>query len=170
MEAAKPIAVIGMACRLPGGISSPEDLWEACCQRRSGWSEIPKSRFNHDSFYHPNHDRPGSYIPEGAHFLQDDISLFDAPFFRITAKEAKAMDPQHRIWLECAYEALENCLHYLVVPWLSQKLISGSSWDSSTFNHGQQRWSLRGKFFFRLWSPSLKGPRDSSHVSGDGLC
>lgn len=66
MEAAKPIAVIGMACRLPGGISSPEDLWEACCQRRSGWSEIPKSRFNHDSFYHPNHDRPGSVSLETA--------------------------------------------------------------------------------------------------------
>ena len=66
MEAVKPIAVIGMACRLPGGIANPEDLWEACCQRRSGWSEIPKSRFNHESFYHPNHDRPGSVGVETA--------------------------------------------------------------------------------------------------------
>lgn len=66
MEAVKPIAVIGMACRLPGGISNPEDLWEACCQRRSGWSEIPKSRFNHESFYHPNQDRPGSVSVEMA--------------------------------------------------------------------------------------------------------
>lgn len=60
MEAVKPIAVVGMACRLPGGISNPDELWEACCQRRSGWSEIPRSRFDHESFYHPDHDRPGS--------------------------------------------------------------------------------------------------------------
>lgn len=66
MEAAKPIAVVGMACRLPGGISNPDDLWEACCQRRSGWSEIPSSRFNHESFYHPDHDRPGSVSVETA--------------------------------------------------------------------------------------------------------
>lgn len=75
MDAVKPIAVIGMACRLPGGISNPEDLWEACCQRRSGWSEIPRSRFNHESFYHPDHDRPGSVSVETApaitHFVTD---------------------------------------------------------------------------------------------------
>ncbi len=61
-----PIAVVGMACRLPGGITNPEDLWEACCQRRSGWSEMPKNRFNHESFYHPNIDRPGSVSKEPA--------------------------------------------------------------------------------------------------------
>ena len=66
MEAVKPIAVVGMACRLPGGIANPEELWEACCQRRSGWSEIPTSRFNHESFYHPDHDRPGSVSVETA--------------------------------------------------------------------------------------------------------
>ena len=76
------------------------------------------------------------------------------------------MDPQQRIWLECAYEALENGLHCLLVPWLSKKLIFGSSWGFTTFNYRQQRWSLRGKLLSRLWSQSFEGPRDSPYVPG----
>ncbi|KAI4272253.1 MAG: hypothetical protein LQ337_005419 [Flavoplaca oasis] len=103
-----PIAIIGMACRTPGKVSSPEDLWVLCSQQRSGWSKVPRSRFNHEAFYHPNPSKAGCMNPQGAHFLQDDISHFDNSFFRITDKEASSIDPQQRILLECAYEAIEN--------------------------------------------------------------
>lgn len=103
-----PIAIVGMACRLPGGVRSAEDLWEMCSRARSGWSEMPPDRFSHASFHHPNPGKLGTYNAEGGHFLEDDIALFDAPFFNITVQEAIALDPQQRLMLECAYEALEN--------------------------------------------------------------
>ena len=103
-----PIAIIGMGCRLPGDVSSPEEFWELCSRARSGWSEIPKSRFNHAAFHHPNPDKLGCYNPAGGHFLKEDIDVFDAPFFNVTEKEAISMDPQQRLLLECTFEALEN--------------------------------------------------------------
>ncbi|KAI6710692.1 hypothetical protein PZA11_006639 [Diplocarpon coronariae] len=103
-----PVAIVGMGCRLPGDVSTPDEFWELCSRARSGWSPIPKSRFNHATFHHPNPDKPGCYNPEGGHFLAEDIGLFDAPFFNVTEKEAISMDPQQRLLLECTYEALEN--------------------------------------------------------------
>ncbi|KAF3030660.1 t1pks [Penicillium rubens] len=104
----KRTAIIGMSCRLPGDVSTADEFWDLCSRGRSAWSPIPKTRFNADSFYHPDPDRPGSFNPVGAHFLTEDIGLFDAPFFNITLQEARSMDPQQRIFLECVYEALEN--------------------------------------------------------------
>lgn len=103
-----PIAIVGMACRLPGNVSSPEEFWELCSRARSGWSEMPKKRFNQDAFYHPNPDKHGCFNPRGGHFLEEDVGLFDAPFFNVTEKEAISMDPQQRLLLECTYEALEK--------------------------------------------------------------
>ena len=102
-----PLAVIGMACRLPGDVTTPAELWELCSRSRSGWSEIPKNRFNAEGFYHPNSQKIGAFNSKGAHFLSQDLAVFDAPFFNITAAEATAMDPQQRIALECTFEALE---------------------------------------------------------------
>jgi acyl transferase domain-containing protein len=102
------IAIIGYACRLPGDVSSPTDLWELCTRKRSGWSSIPKDRFASEAFHHPNPSKVGAFNPGGGYFLQDDISCFDAPFFNITAQEAISMDPQQRLLLECSYEAIES--------------------------------------------------------------
>lgn len=102
------IAIVGYACRLPGQVSTPEDLWELCTRGRSGWSEVPKQRFSSDAFYHPNATRPGTFNVKGGYFLQDDISKFDAHFFNLTEKEAISLDPQQRLLLECSFEALEN--------------------------------------------------------------
>ncbi|KAJ5291777.1 hypothetical protein N7478_001028 [Penicillium angulare] len=104
----KRLAIIGMSCRLPGQVTTADDLWDMCSRKKSTWSEIPKSRFNSEGFYHGNPDRPGSFNNQGAHFLTEDVGLFDAPFFSITLQEARSMDPQQRIMLECVYEALEN--------------------------------------------------------------
>jgi acyl transferase domain-containing protein len=104
----EPIAIVGMGCRLPGNVSSPEEFWELCSRARSGWSQMPKSRFNQAAFQHPNPDKPGCFNPVGGHFLEEDVGLFDAPFFNFTEKESIAMDPQQRLLLECTYEALEG--------------------------------------------------------------
>ncbi|KAE8355130.1 hypothetical protein BDV28DRAFT_163475 [Aspergillus coremiiformis] len=101
-------AIVGMACRLPGMVDSPSRLWELCSRGRSAWSEVPETRFNAAGYYHPTPGRAGSFHYRGGHFLDEDIGLFDAPFFNVTMKEAQSMDPQQRILLECTYEALEN--------------------------------------------------------------
>ncbi|CAI7628316.1 unnamed protein product [Penicillium bialowiezense] len=107
-HAPKRMAIIGMSCRLPGEVTTADEFWKMCSRGRSTWSKFPKDRFNADAFQHPHADRPGSFNPEGAHFLTEDVGLFDAPFFNITLQEARSMDPQQRIMLECVYEALEN--------------------------------------------------------------
>lgn len=105
--APEPVAIIGYACRLPGHVSSPGDLWELCTRGRSGWTPIPKDRFSSDSYYHPNPSKAGTLNPAGGYFMED-VSRFDAPFFNVSAQEAISMDPQQRLLLECSYEALES--------------------------------------------------------------
>ncbi|CAG7924264.1 unnamed protein product [Penicillium olsonii] len=104
----QPIAIIGYACRLPGQVTSPSDLWELCTRARSGWSPIPKDRFSVDAFHHPNPSKVGCFNPKGGYFLDEDLARFDAPFFNLSVQEATSMDPQQRMLLECSYEALES--------------------------------------------------------------
>ena len=103
-----PIAIVGMSCRLPGNVTTPDEFWELCSRARSGWSEIPKERFEMASFYHPNPGKNGCFNAIGGNFLKEDIGLFDAPFFSLTAQEATSMDPQQRLLLECTFEALDS--------------------------------------------------------------
>ncbi|KAK1569964.1 beta-ketoacyl synthase domain-containing protein [Colletotrichum navitas] len=103
-----PIAIVGMACRLPGSVSSPAEFWELCSRARTGFTPVPKERFNHEAFYHPNPGKTGAYHAQGGNFLDVDLASFDAPFFGLTEKEAISMDPQQRLLLECTFEALEN--------------------------------------------------------------
>ncbi|KAK4162823.1 polyketide synthase [Cladorrhinum sp. PSN259] len=103
-----PIAIIGMACRMPGNVSTPAEFWELCTRARSGWTEIPKERFNKARFHHPNPGKGGALNPIGGNFLNVDLAAFDAPFFGLTEKEAISMDPQQRLLLETTFEALEN--------------------------------------------------------------
>ncbi|OLN91972.1 Lovastatin diketide synthase LovF 2 [Colletotrichum chlorophyti] len=104
----QPIAIIGIGLRAPGDASDPEKFWQMLLDARSARSEIPKDRYNVDGFYHPDPERLGSIQPRHAHFLKQDFKVFDAPFFSITPKEAKAMDPTHRMLLEATYEGFEN--------------------------------------------------------------
>ncbi|PNS14519.1 2-alkenal reductase (NADP(+)-dependent) [Sphaceloma murrayae] len=107
------IAVIGMGCRFPGDAKSPSEFYNMLLKGRSGWSEVPKDRFNIDAYWHPSYDRKGTIVCRGAHFLSEDVGLFDAPFcmFNVLLQfsaEASSMDPQHRMLLEITYETLEN--------------------------------------------------------------
>ncbi|KAI8269455.1 Highly reducing polyketide synthase [Colletotrichum sp. SAR11_239] len=104
----QPIAIIGIGLRAPGDASDPEKFWQMLVDARSARSEIPKDRYNVEGFYHPDPERLGSIQPRHAHFLKQDFKVFDAPFFSVTPKEAKAMDPTHRMLLEATYEGFEN--------------------------------------------------------------
>lgn len=84
----KAIAIIGMACRLPAGATNIENLWTSLASGQSGWSPHPTERYLPDKYYHPNPDKRGTYYSKGAHYLAEDIALFDPQFFNITAAEA----------------------------------------------------------------------------------
>ncbi|PKK54328.1 hypothetical protein CI102_1058 [Trichoderma harzianum] len=107
-ERPMPIAIVGMSCRLSGGISTLDDFWTMLSRSRDGWCPIPEERFTPKAFYHPDPHKKGSFNNKGGYFMNGDLSSFDAPFFHITKQEAEAMDPQQRHLLECTYEALEN--------------------------------------------------------------
>ncbi|KAI9147229.1 Acyl transferase/acyl hydrolase/lysophospholipase [Paramyrothecium foliicola] len=104
----EPIAIIGSACRFPGGVSSPSKLWDLLRRPRDVRTEIPPSRFNVDRFYHPDRLHHGTSNVRHSYVLSEDYRAFDASFFGISPVEASAMDPQQRLLLETTYEALES--------------------------------------------------------------
>ena len=84
----EPVAIIGMACRLPAGASNVENLWKALASGQSGWTLHPENRHNPNAHYHPNPDKKGCYNTKGGHYLEESIANFDAQFFNVTAAEA----------------------------------------------------------------------------------
>ncbi|KAI0542516.1 beta-ketoacyl synthase [Xylaria digitata] len=103
----EPVAICGMACRLPGGVDSDSSFWQMLIEKRSGQTpRVPESRFNIDAHYHENLARPGSFNVAGGYFLDSSPENFDPTFFNMTPIEAQWLDPQQRKMLEVSYECL----------------------------------------------------------------
>ena len=104
---AEPIAVIGIGCRFPGGVSGPEAYWEFLENGTDAITVVPADRWDAEALYDPDPMAPGRMPTKWGAYLPD-VAGFDADFFGISPREAVAMDPQQRLALEVAWEALEN--------------------------------------------------------------
>ena len=102
-----PVAITGLACRLPGGIESPEAFWSALERGFDATSEVPPERWDVEAWYDPDPDVPGRMYTRRGAFVEDPAG-FDPGFFGISPREARNLDPQQRLLLECAHEAFEN--------------------------------------------------------------
>ncbi|KQH77426.1 polyketide synthase [Mycobacterium gordonae] len=99
-------AIVGYAARFPGAADA-EGFWEVLRQGRDAISEIPGERWNMDDYYDPDPDTPGKMVTRRAGLIED-VGSFDAPFFGVSTREAVFMDPQHRLLLETAWQAVEH--------------------------------------------------------------
>lgn len=112
----EPIAIIGMGCRFPGGINSPEQFWQLLYHGVDAITEVPANRWDLDAYYDTDPKTTGQRHTLYGAFLEN-VDQFDAAFFHIAPREAEMLDPQQRLWLEVCWEALESAN----IPGLSLK-------------------------------------------------
>ncbi|MEZ4630387.1 MAG: SDR family NAD(P)-dependent oxidoreductase [Deinococcales bacterium] len=104
----EPLAIVGMGCRLPGGVKDAQSYWQLLGEGKDAVGEIPADRFNTAYYYDVQAGTPGKMTSKWGGFLESSLADFDAEFFGISPREATLMDPQQRLLLEVAYEAFED--------------------------------------------------------------
>ena len=104
-----PMAICGMACRLPGGLTTPEEAWEFLLAKKDGRCRVPETRYNISSYYSAT-PKPGTTSTEYGYFLDESVDLgaLDTSFFTLPRTEVERADPQQRLMLEVAREAFED--------------------------------------------------------------
>lgn len=107
VAANEPIAIVGIACKFPGGVQSAQDFWNVLVRGEDVLREVPRERWNIDEYYNKDSSVPGTMYARRGGWLSD-IDKFDARFFGISGPEATAMDPQQRLLMETCWEAIEN--------------------------------------------------------------
>ena len=130
-----PIAIVGIGCRVPGA-DGPAEFWRLLTEGTDAISEIPANRWDGNAFYDPDTSVPGRMNTRWGGFLSD-VEGFDAEFFGVSAREAARMDPQQRLALETAWEALEDAGIPTAGLAGSQ---TGVFMGVSTFDHGTALW------------------------------
>ena len=135
------IAIIGIGCRFPGGVNDAESLWKLLVEGREAVCEVPSDRWNVERFYDPEPGLAGKSIARRGGFV-DGIDQFDPQFFGISPREAPYVDPQHRLLLETAWEAMEDAgivldfergtdlALFVGISHNDYQVIQGSPWDS----------------------------------------
>ncbi|WP_433548670.1 amino acid adenylation domain-containing protein [Streptomyces sp. CA-294286] len=103
----EPIAIVAMACRLPGDANTPDEFWELLARGGDGIVEVPKDRWDAQALYDPDPETPGTSYCNSGGFVSP-IDRFDAPFFGISPREARSLDPMQRMALETTWEAFER--------------------------------------------------------------
>ena len=106
IEPAPRFAIVGYAARFPGA-QDTDGFWDVLREGRDAVSEVPKDRWDADEFFDADPDAPGKVVTRRAGFV-DDVTGFDAPFFGMSTREVRLMDPQHRVLLETAWHAVEH--------------------------------------------------------------
>ncbi|MEO1067752.1 MAG: polyketide synthase, partial [Cyanobacteria bacterium J06638_6] len=106
-QQSEPIAIVGMACRFPGGADTPEAYWELLRDGVDAVTDIPNQRWNVAAHYDSDVEAPGKMYTRSGSFIHD-VDQFDPQFFGISPREARSLDPQQRLLLEVSYTALEN--------------------------------------------------------------
>lgn len=101
------VAVVGIGCRLPGGVSNAADFWDLMTSKRTGIREVPEDRWGIEMFYDPDQNMVSRSVSKWGGFI-DDVAGFDPQFFGLSPREATSMDPQQRLVLQTAYEAMED--------------------------------------------------------------
>ncbi|MHA7652199.1 type I polyketide synthase [Mycobacterium sp. ML4] len=103
----KPLAIVGIGCRFPGGADTPEDYWQLLCSGTDATRVVPDTRWNAARYHDPNPAKVGKMVTRRGGFL-DEIDKFDPQFFGISPREANLLDPQQRLMLQTTWEALED--------------------------------------------------------------
>ncbi len=129
-EGPEPIAIVGIGCRVPGA-AGPQDFWRLLCDGTDAVGDVPSGRWDSAALYDPDPAAPDRMNTRWGGFL-DDVEGFDAAFFGIAAREAARMDPQQRLALEVAWEALEDAA---VPPATLSGSGAGVFMGVSTFDH-----------------------------------
>ena len=163
-SAAEPIAVVGVGCRFPGNVTGPESFWQLLTNGGDAITEVPADRWDVDAFYDPDPSAPGRMTTRWGGFIPD-AGGFDADFFGIAPREATAMDPQHRILLEVAWEALEHAGIPPGFPWRNANRRHGGAVHMG-LRHRQHRASSRHRRLSEYRNPSQHSGRAAFLFAG----
>ena len=107
MKKREPLAIIGIGCRFPGDVNSPEEFWDLLSGKKDALGEIPADRWNVEAMFAPEFRRASKISVKRGGFIKE-VDKFDAGFFGISPLEAMRMDPQQRMVLEVSYEAIQD--------------------------------------------------------------